>query len=287
MQTPALPIVVNEKTCLRDGLCAMVCPLGIMTARDDGMAMVNQALAPRCIACGHCVAVCPSGSLSLTGVSGGAAAPLGSGQPIRPGLRISLEQAEQFMKTRRSVRRFQPEPPERELIARLLDDTEWASSGHNARPTEWTVLMGHAAVAKAADLTVEWMREVIDVAPEVAQRFHMKGVVRACEAGMDIICRGAPCLVAAHSPEAGATPREDAAIALTYLELLAHAAGLGACWAGFVTFAASQHPDLKSALGIPPGRVMHGGLLLGTPAIRYARIPPRAPARVTFTGDEA
>ncbi len=287
MEKPALPIAVDAALCLRDGLCAMVCPLGIMKADDDGLAVVDENLAKRCIACGHCVSVCPSGALSLTGLAGGPAAPVGAGQPVRKSLAVSLEQAEQFMKTRRSVRRFTPEPPERELLTRLLDDAEYASSGHNARPTEWSVLMGRAAVIKVADLTVEWMRQVIAVAPEVANRFHMKGVVRACEAGMDVICRGAPCLVAAHSPESGATPREDAGIALTYFELLAHAAGLGACWAGFVTFAAAQHPDLKAALGIPPGRVMHGGLMVGTPALKYARIPPRAPARATFMGDDA
>ena len=79
MEKPALPIAVDAALCLRDGLCAMVCPLGIMKADDDGLAVVDENLAKRCIACGHCVSVCPSGALSLTGLAGGPAAPVGAG----------------------------------------------------------------------------------------------------------------------------------------------------------------------------------------------------------------
>lgn len=282
MQTstsPALPVRVDADLCRRDGLCAMVCPLGIMGAQEGGLAVVSEVLAPRCIACGHCVAVCPGGALSLTGLPGGA------GQPLDKALGVSLEQAEQLLKSRRSVRRFKPQPPDRALLTRLLNDAEYAASGHNARPTEWSVLHGREAVANVAALTVEWMRGVIEGAPEVARRYHMKGIVRAHEAGQDIICRGAPCLAVAHGPEAGTTPREDGVIALTYLEILAHAAGLGACWAGFVNFAATRHEGVRAALRIPPGRTMVGGLMLGHPALRYARIPPRAPARAAFYDD--
>ncbi len=285
--SPALPVAVDAELCRRDGLCARACPLGIMTAGPDGLAAADPVLAKRCIACGHCVGVCPSGALSLTGTAGGGTGPRGPGEPIRKELAVSLEQAEQFLRSRRSLRHFRPEPPERALLVRLLDGAEWAASGHNARPTEWSVLTGRAAVARAAALTLEWMRGVLAAAPEVARRYHMQGMVRACEAGRDLICRDAPCLAAAHGPAEGGMAREDAVAALSYLELLAHAAGLGACWAGFVTIAAAQHPPLAQALGIPAGRVIYGGLLLGRPALRYLRVPPRAPARAVFLGDGA
>ncbi|EPR38692.1 nitroreductase [Desulfovibrio sp. X2] len=280
-ERPALlPVRIDAKLCRRDGLCAMVCPLSIIGRAEDGLAVAEPAMAGRCIRCGHCVAVCPAGALSLGEADGWENA--GPGEPIRKELCVSLEQAEQLLRTRRSVRLFKPEPPDRELLVRLLDDTQWAASGHNARPVAFCVHHGREAVSRVAEETAQWMRLESERSPELAARFHLPGLLRALARGRDLICRSAPCLVVAHAPETGITPREDALTALTYLEIAAHAAGLGACWAGFVTIAAARHEPLLRALGVPEGHAMCGGLMLGRPALRYARIPPRPRAAITW-----
>ena len=69
------------------------------------------------------------------------------------------------------------------------------------------------------------------------------------------------------------------AIALTYLELAAHATGLGACWAGYFHFACGSYKPLQEALSLPDGHQVHGAMMLGYPKHRFSRIPLRnAPA---------
>ena len=80
---------------------------------------------------------------------------------------------------------------------------------------------------------------------------HAESLVRVWETGYDIITRGAPHLALIVAPKGnfGAT---DAAIAASYLELLAHAHKVGCCWGGYVCIALG-HPSavkLRAFLGI-------------------------------------
>ena len=51
------------------------------------------------------------------------------------------------------------------------------------------------------------------------------------------------------------------------------------CWSGFVIAAASNGVDL--GIPLPEGRKICGGLMIGYPAVQYARVPPRKPVRLT------
>ena len=71
----------------------------------------------------------------------------------------------------------------------------------------------------------------------------------------------------------------DCATAVSYLELALHSYGIGTCWSGFVIAAASNGVDL--GIPLPEGRKICGGLMIGYPAVQYARVPPRKPVRLT------
>ena len=58
--------VVDEKKCKRDGICAAECPTKIISFKDgDPAPSPVKGAEATCINCGHCVAVCPHGALSL------------------------------------------------------------------------------------------------------------------------------------------------------------------------------------------------------------------------------
>ena len=71
----------------------------------------------------------------------------------------------------------------------------------------------------------------------------------------------------------------DCAAAVSYLELALHSYGIGTCWSGFVIAAAGNGVDL--GIPLPEGRKICGGLMIGYPAVQYARVPPRKPVRLT------
>ena len=60
------PITVDQEKCNHDGLCVKACPTRVieLTSQKDLPAPVND-FKEYCLACGHCLAVCPTGAFSL------------------------------------------------------------------------------------------------------------------------------------------------------------------------------------------------------------------------------
>ena len=260
--------IVDSEKCNRDGLCAAECPVGCIEFVKGSLPVPHEKKQAYCLHCGHCVAVCPTDAISLERFPA-------KGLRKERSLDIDWAQAEQFLKGRRSVRFFKDEPVDEETIGRVLAVTEYGPSGHNARPTKWSVATSPEKVAELAGTVVNWMRSEVDRETPVAERLHLAGIVRAWDNGVDLVCRHAPALAVAYGPEAGITPREDAIIAVTYLDLAATAAGLGGCWCGYLTAAAAHDRTILGVLGVPDGAAVYGALMLGKPLRRYRTIPPR------------
>jgi nitroreductase len=74
----------------------------------------------------------------------------------------------------------------------------------------------------------------------------------------------------------------DAIIALTYFDLAAPSFGIGTCWAGFLSIAASSYEPLVQALALPPGRKCAFGLMFGYPQYQFHHIPERNPLQVAW-----
>jgi nitroreductase/NAD-dependent dihydropyrimidine dehydrogenase PreA subunit len=269
---------VDTQKCQRDGACLAECPAGIIRfGKADGFPEPVPGAEAFCIHCGHCVAVCPHGALSHVRITPADCA------PIEETLIPTPPQVEQFLRARRSVRAFARQPLDREQIVRLIDTARFAPSGHNLQPVHWRVIYDRAAVAVMAGHVVDWMRHLIAVNNPLAALLHMERAVAAHERGREPILRGAPHLVVAHAPKVDRTAPPACTIALAYLELAASTHGLGACWAGYFNTAAGLWPPLQAALALPAEHASFGALMLGRPRFVYHRIPPRNPARVTWT----
>ena len=268
---------INESNCKRDGICVAVCPIGlIQIANNEALPSPIEGAEKLCINCGHCVAVCPHGALSLQTMK-----PEECVQ-IRKELLPSVEQAKHFLSARRSIRTYEKKPVERTVLSELIDSTRYAPSGHNMRPVHWLVLEDPREVNRLAGLVIEWMRFLLKEKPEMAKPMNMDRVVAAWESGEDKICRGAPHVILAHAPAALPIAQSSCTIALAYLELTAFARGLGACWAGYFSFAANLFPPMMQALSLPEGHQCFGAMMVGYPQYRYQRIPLRKKAAITW-----
>ncbi|MBR4746548.1 MAG: nitroreductase, partial [Desulfovibrio sp.] len=75
---------------------------------------------------------------------------------------------------------------------------------------------------------------------------------------------------------------QDCTIALTLLEHLFCAMGLGTTWAGYAVATAMQTPAVARFLGLGEDRNVFAGCMAGWPAIGYLRVPPRRPLRLAW-----
>ncbi|OPY84143.1 MAG: Coenzyme F420:L-glutamate ligase [Syntrophus sp. PtaU1.Bin208] len=268
---------IDVQKCKRDGACAAVCPLKLITLREeDKLPVPIERAEKQCVRCGHCVAVCPFGALSLKVMKPEDCLPVDS--KLLP----SAEQARHFLTARRSTRVYKKQPVDRDTIASMIDTARYAPSAVNIQPVKWLVIEDAGEVNRLAGLVIDWMRQVMIEDPELAKSLNMKRFVADWDHGEDRICRGAPHIIVAHADGAIAVAQSSCTIALSYLELAAFSQGLGACWAGFFTRAANLYTPMMEALSLPERHQVFGAMLVGYPKHRYFRIPLRKKASITW-----
>jgi len=268
---------IDEKLCVKDGICVAECPTSVIEMKtSDSLPTVTDGGETRCINCGHCVAVCPHGAISLARMS------IDQCPPIKGALSLDENQAEQFLRSRRSIRTYKPGDVDIETLTRLINIARYAPTGSNSQQVHWLVVATRDKVVQLTALAVDWMRSAIQEKNPVAEAYQMAGIVHAWEKGIDIISRGAPALIITHGPETYPVMTIDSAIALSYLDLAAPPLGLGCCWAGFFMAAAGFWPPLAEALNLPDGHKSFGAMMVGYPKFTYQRMPERSEAKLSF-----
>jgi nitroreductase/NAD-dependent dihydropyrimidine dehydrogenase PreA subunit len=267
---------VDKETCIQDGICAAVCPSGLIDFEKGGYPKPVPEAEDVCIGCGHCVAVCPTGSLKHRAMS------VEQCDPVQEELYVKPEQCEHFLKSRRSIRVYEDKPVSREDLSGLIEIARYAPTGQNSQSVEWLVLGNRDELKKFSGMTVDWMRWVIDNMPELAREKHLDNAVRRWEKGIDVVLRNAPAVIIAHGEKESRLAPTNSVIALTYLELAAAARGLGCCWAEFFNAAASTFPPLMEVMPVSEGHICFGSMMIGYPKYKYHRIPRRKAPKVTW-----
>jgi nitroreductase/NAD-dependent dihydropyrimidine dehydrogenase PreA subunit len=269
-------LIVNAKPCTRCGLCAVVCPWGLIEVPEEGAPHLAEAAAKLCILCGHCEAVCPAGAVQLddprlvTIVSPPQPAEI---EPVRLG---------SYLRMRRSIRHFREEPVERAVIEQVMDIVRYAPSGRNRQDVQWIMIHDTREVRRLTALAIDWMRKTGNSGNPLAARYNLTGMVRSWEDGRDTICLNAPHLIVAHVNEENPVARTNAIIALAHLDMIAPSFGIGACWGGIFMQAVNSWEPLREALDLPVGHAAVHCLMFGYPAIRFQWLPKRNPAPIVW-----
>jgi nitroreductase len=269
-------LIIDETKCKKDGICARECPMVIIKQKDgNGFPEMAPGGETICNNCGHCVAICAEGALSHVSV------PIEKSPLIEKDLRISEEQAVQFLRSRRSVRFFRKQPVEKEKLQRLIEIARYAPSGGNLQLAEWMVFTDADKIKEIARVTVEWMRKLVAKAPQSVPPYFPL-IMGAWDMGYNSVTWSAPALIVASAPKEATTGMVDVSLALCYLELAAQALGLGTCWAGLVEGALQGSAALRESVGLPEGHLYHYPMMVGYPKRKYSRLPERKAPKITW-----
>jgi nitroreductase/NAD-dependent dihydropyrimidine dehydrogenase PreA subunit len=270
-------ITIDQDKCKHDGMCVKECPAQIIVFKEKGAfpSLITDG-EEFCINCGHCMAVCPHGALTLDTMSPADC------QRIQKDLLPEAIRLRQLLQARRSIRNYKKDVVARELIAELINTARYAPTGSNKQQVQWIVFENPAYVNRLAAIVIDWGRLMLPLTTDEAMAKSMERKITAWESGKDVILRGAPHLIAVHSQADLPFAETDCVIALTYLELYANSKGLGTCWAGYLTAAANFHEPLGRAMAIPEGHRCFGAMMLGYPQYQYTHIPERNAPRVDW-----
>ena len=261
-------ITVNKEKCIKCEQCIKECPSFVLKMGQNGPEEVADS---RCIACGHCVAVCPVDAIDNSKT------PKDKQVDAKDFPKLNGEQAEHFIRSRRSIRSYQEKSVSREELTKLVDIARFAPTGSNSQGISFLVIEDKQIVEKATELTIR----MIEKSP---LKDSLKGLIRSYrEDGVDSILRGAPNLIITTADKDFSGGRGNSISCLTYLELFAPSIGIGTCWAGFLEYCAGiKGSPLPKLFNIPETKIITAAVMVGYPNYSYKKLVDRNPLEVTY-----
>ena len=289
-------VTIDTELCKKDGLCAMICPEAVFQ-QDEKVTVpriANEHM-ERCIACGHCMAICRQGAISHSEFPPTTIRAIPFEQMPAP------EQVLALLKTRRSIRAFRDKPLVNETIETIIDGARFAPSGHNSQSTEFLVVQDRAVLNKVSAMVIEYLKFEIkrfsnplfrtlarladrDVAESGLHEIPgFKRMIQLFESGADPILNRAPVLLAFHARRTVGFADVNAQLALQNASLVAHSLGIGHFYTGWVLspcrapMARAWNRRIPNIIGIPPGNELYGALALGYPIPKFKNMIERKP----------
>ena len=277
-------VKIDREACSNCGACARICA-GEVLRLDDGSVHIHTDSAFGCIACGHCMMVCPQGAVTVTG------------RGISPDDLLELPPKEEradanalsaLMLSRRSVRRFSDREVEAADLDRIVEMAATAPMGIPPWDVGCVTIRGREEVQQLAGEVIKgyegflkifrpWLLKLMrpfwgKATYDMFAHFVLplaETYVRGRREGHDHLFYEAPALlIFHHSPYAEAT---DATIACTYAMLAAESLGLGTTIIGGAPPIMQRNKALCEKLGIPAGHKPSICLIVGHPATHFRR----------------
>jgi ferredoxin len=248
----------------------------------DGKPVVGSRDKFGCLACGHCMAVCPSGAIRVTGrgMSGDDVFPLPP-----PSSRATAEALEGLLQARRSLRHYENRPMERTVIDRMLAMSSTAPMGFPPSPVGVVVINGRDRVQELANDLMAVFRKWLFLKTPVGSimlRFMMdkrsvdlmknfvlpvaETIIEAHKEKKDLLFYDAPCVILFHYPMKDTI---EPAIACSFATIAAEGLGLGSCMIGTVAPALQGDKKLKARWGIPAKNFPAIAMTLGYPSVKF------------------
>lgn len=264
----------DKNLCISCGACARDCLPQVIQMVDQYPTISHEE---HCMRCLHCLAVCPTGAVSILNHTPAQSRPLKGNYP-------APDQLETLFKGRRSVRQYRKKNVDPVLLKGILNAASQAPTGGNSRKLLVTVIddihvmnaFREAVYRRLAELTAQ------NRMPEnPRQKFFTAAAELWKKEQKDGIFRHAPHCVLVSNAKDATCVEQDPLIYLSYFELLAQTRGLGTVWCGLLYWCLRLVlPEFLPRLGIPETHVLGYAMLFGYPAVSYHRTVEHGPAQI-------
>ena len=253
--------VVDKSKCIGCGKCLNVCPgnmvggnvLNFKDGCPDMIDQTNVGTWKGCWKCQHCLAVCPTGAISIFGIKP-------EDVPEKPSEKIK-EDLSKLIAYRRSCRSFLKKDVEKTIIDSILNSLNNMPTGGNNQSLEFSIVETRSAM-KQIYHAVFRKSQISLFAEEETDDFSKLRLYDA------------PCLFIAHKAKDERFqdgPIVEINIATAYFELLANANDLGTVISTYAAEQLSKSKEARKLLRIPDNHEVMVVVGFGYPEIKYAR----------------
>lgn len=261
-------VQIDLEKCVGCGLCAADC-VAVNIEMNDNKAHVKK----ECFKCGHCVAICPAGAVTLpeydmTEVE----------EYDKESFDLKPENVLHAIKFRRSIRSYKKKKVEKEVLEQILQAGRFTATAKNTQNCTFVFVQDELAALK------EGIWGYVDHVEETEGRNAPKEFIpflafnrrRKADPNNDFLFRNAPVVVYVATDCC-----IDAGLAAQNMENMAVSLGLGVLYNGFLAGLTDQNEEVKAWLGLE-GKQIQACMLLGYPDCVYKRTAPRDAAKVIW-----
>ena len=270
---------VNKEKCIGCSQCVKDCPVSTISLVDNKAEINNE----RCFKCGHCIAICPVEAVSTDDYNMEDVIPYDNDS-----FTVEADNLLNFIKFRRSVRRFKDKEVEKEKIEKIIEAGRFAPTSTNSQDVSYTVLqkelpkikaLTYEILNKKGQYILENMNDNIKHLERYANLWtKMYEAHKLDPKANDRLFLNAPLAIVISAK----TPL-DGGLASANMELMVDSLGLGTYFNGFFQVAAQDNEELLNLLNIPKEKQLISCLVIGYPNVSYKRTVPREKADITWS----
>lgn len=254
--------IVDKEKCIHCGLCVKDCIANAIEMGENNAPKVAHNGEKKCIKCQHCLAICPTGAISVLGKKPEESNPVNNyPEP---------EKLLNLIEGRRSFREYKNENTPSEIIEKLKNMVDYVPTGCNARGLYFTYIDNIEVMENIRQSVKTKLKSFLKKIPNfLLGRFapYKKSILEE----KDMTFREAPNMVVVSVESKAPCHDIDPIIALSYFELYAQSLGLGTCWCGLAKMVFKMFPDIAAKLEIPKGYKIAYVMLFGPSKVKYPR----------------
>lgn len=262
-------IQIDRDLCTGCGKCQADCITHAIAVKD-GKACAGLG----CFKCGHCVAVCPQGAVSL---------------PCYPPECVEYEAATfgvptenllNHIKFRRSIRNFKSQQISMEHLRLMLDAAGHAPTAKNTQGNRFVFIQD--SLDQFKEIVWRGLREALAAYKEnpsydaaaslVIPHDRLERMIAEHDGseGVDFLFRNAPAVLFVES-----TDPLDAGLAASAIELVGATLGIGALYDGYLRRVFLSNPEAQAFCDSSAEKPACACMLLGYSNVKYVRTAPR------------
>jgi nitroreductase len=196
----------------------------------------------------------------------------------------------QFIKGRRSYRKFlDKEIPENEL-GQLIDTIKHCPTNSNNQDTRLTIIKDRQKLKEVSDVCVNFFKIKAEVASkafprtEEDQRLIDYGakLLELQKTDIDPIFYNASAVIIFHTDKDCCQRNDNCVIASTTMSIIARSMGIESTYMGLFEYASQSSKEIWDVINLPETDQIYSAIILGYPSYEYPNDIERKPLNVTW-----